>query len=207
VEAAQGKARGAAAIEALSRIGPTAAAAIPSLRKLLHTPDYPPRLVALALWRMGDRSDAVMSCLRAALESKGDYERLEVAKAFHEDNPRDPAMLLILREWLNDDMRRNWAYVELSRLGPAAAEFVPLFIERLGEKDQYSRAYAARALGNIGPAATQAIPALRRAIHDNVEQVRSAAVLALRKIAPNDTALGAGTTSLRKGGSQEKEKG
>jgi HEAT repeat protein len=145
----------------LGRVGPRARGATPDLRPLLtHDDRATSQAAAFAL---------------ADIDSVAAREGLEVLKkAIRGDN-------------LN---ARRWAVRALGRMGPDAAETVPLLRDVLSDKDEDLRARSAAALGLIGSAARPAVPDLLQALKDRSPRVRAEAAYSLGRVGP-----GPGVTS------------
>jgi hypothetical protein len=70
----------------------------------------------------------------------------------------------------------------LHRMGPGAAEAIPVFVQLLEGKDAGLAVYAAQALPEFGPGARQAIPALRAALRPEAAQLCLASAASLARI-------------------------
>jgi HEAT repeat protein len=142
------------ALDALQRMGPDAAPAVPALMAELHREEEGPfrlELAGAAVRIAPDRAGPAMKVLRAALRGpKSDWE--------HE------------------------ALGVLERLGPLGREALPELTPLLRSDSPHTVAHAARVLGGIGPAARPAVPQLRGLLKHTEPQVRRAADEALRKI-------------------------
>ncbi|OGI08138.1 MAG: hypothetical protein A3I68_08950 [Candidatus Melainabacteria bacterium RIFCSPLOWO2_02_FULL_35_15] len=82
---------------------------------------------------------------------------------------------------------RSYAARELGKLGEAAKEVVPMFIEALKSKNAVIRENAADALGELGSVAIDAVPVLAKLLGDRFDKdlnkkVRISAAFALERI-------------------------
>jgi HEAT repeat protein len=142
-------------IEALTRIGPDAAAARPALLEVLADKDSAFQMEAAgALVRIDSgRSGPGMKALRAELAGPNG-------------------------EW------RDEALDVLEKLGPLGSEAVPELTGLLRSRHPHVAERAAEVLGKIGPGASAAAPELRALLRHRHSDVRKAAAEALRQVAP-----------------------
>jgi HEAT repeat protein len=149
------------AAEALSRIGPPAVAAVPSLiRAIEHSdPQHDAEILSLhavrALGRIGPEAKAAVPILNQLLEKKNGND-LDVVKAL--DGIGAPPVRILADAVLRDG-DPSAAY-ELAWLGPKAREAVPALRTALTDKRPQVRFSAAEALAFIDPPAADAIPVL-----------------------------------------------
>lgn len=160
----------------LGSVGPSAAAAGPALRS-----------------RCADGWPAVAAAARDALRRIGE-EVPQTLSGPDEDATRTvrdrlPQRLADLRS--EDERTRGISTFEIGKLGPGAAEAVPLLSGLLSiDRNLDVRWSAAWALGKMGAAATEAVPALARAIvHDRDPDVRAESAWALGRIAREHVAV------------------
>ncbi len=127
------------AAEALGKMGPEAADAIPALQALLKDEQASVReMGAEVLGQMGEQAAAAIPALRELLRDEQVPVRTKAAEV-------------------------------LGRMGPNAKEALPTLAETLYDKDPNVRAHAAWALGQIGPAAKSTIPDLSRLLDDEAK--------------------------------------
>jgi HEAT repeat protein len=145
----------AAAVEALGRMGATAASATSVLSAALVGDDrYIAALSARAIGGIGPLAVEAVPALSAALNDQSvNNERVQAAAA-----------------------------EALGRIGPGAVKAVSSLAHALEDHDRDVQEAAARALGAIGPLAVEAIPSLVRTLHEYDQQLRETAALALEKI-------------------------
>jgi len=114
-----------------------------------------------------DPDDSIASLARVALDRGGGIDRTDVQ---------------ILISQLRGTGNKDDALQRLARLGPPAAEAVPVITALLSDPFPLNRYLAVEALAAIGAAANQSIPALQRGLDDGDPIVREAAAEALRSI-------------------------
>src|SRR5262249_57340303 len=112
---------------ALGRIGSEARAAVPALRKAIHSGDPNMRLdVALALANIGEGAEEAIPVLLDVLSERGHSLRLRAMEALSRipgtSEALVPALVSVLHE---EDPARPKAAEVLGRLGPAATEALP----------------------------------------------------------------------------------
>ncbi|MGP0064127.1 MAG: HEAT repeat domain-containing protein [Isosphaeraceae bacterium] len=162
----------------LERLGPRAAAAVPSLIPSLTDPDPTIRReTAEILEEIGEPAQAAVPALLAALgDSERDVRKM-AARALGSIKPDPkvaiPALVASIRA--GRDRRCLEAISTLGTLGEPA---VPALIDFLGDNEPGVSRLAARALAAIGPGARAAIPALieaqRRLDHEERQRVAEA---------------------------------
>jgi len=140
-------------IEALGRIGPTAQAALPSLRRFLRDKELE-IAAAEAIARISPapgpaRREAIEVLVRAW--RRGGEERRAALEAFSRIGPAAEDAIPALARAVPE----AGAPEALASIGPAA---VPALIESLRSGDRATREAAMRALARIGPAARDAVP-------------------------------------------------
>jgi HEAT repeat protein len=157
--------------------------AVAVLIKLLERGERQEQLVILAAFgHQGEKAKSAASELlsfagRSPDRELGDRVFLTVA-TFGRDAIGD------LVPYLQSDRletRRRTA-LALSRLGPDAADAVPMLCETVNDEETLMRFWAAKALGNVGPAARPAAESLRRLFDDADPNVRWEATNAIAKI-------------------------
>jgi HEAT repeat protein len=191
-----------AALRALARLGPAAAAAIPRLSACLRDEDAALRdEAARALVQIGP---AAVPALMEALANPDREVRRQAAWAMKRLGATSPIAVPTLTRALKDpDPRvRKGAALALGALDAAAEEAIPALMEALkdnhlvfcrlvasalaeigpaavpslaaalADPDKYIRREAAWALGQIGPAARMAVPALLKALHELQEEAQ-----------------------------------
>ncbi|MBI3944726.1 MAG: HEAT repeat domain-containing protein [Armatimonadetes bacterium] len=175
------------AAQALGDYGPDAAAAAPRLEALLAGTRVfweERQEIALALWRVGGRAEAVVPMLVGHVQRATGDELHHAAKILRELGPAAapavPALIEVLgdREWQE---RRQCAIEVLGRIGPAAEPAVPALVAMLRDTLQSTR--VVRALRGIGSRA--ALPALIAASQDERVLDRWSAREAAKRIDPS----------------------
>jgi len=169
-----------AALGALVSIG---AEAVRLLAEVVRSGDSEGRrFAAMALEAFGAQGKAALRALIAAL---GDEDRNVVRQAIRsvgamgkEASPAVATLVGIYRGEESSEVRALAAEA-LGRIGPAAAEAVPLLLPALGDESGALRAEAALALGRIGAESQRAVPLLRGLLEDGRLFVRCLAALAL----------------------------
>ncbi len=148
--------------EALGKIGPTAAAAVPDLLLLLDDGD--PRVrreAATALGRIARGDEAALAGLERALADSDNYTADEAARALSEwpSLPRScAAPLLALARRLGGDSwgRSTWPVLAMGKLAEPPASVIRFLREGVRRDDED----ACQALGRLGAKAEAAIPDL-----------------------------------------------
>jgi HEAT repeat protein len=174
------------ALSALSKMGPDARAALPTLKEALQDRHTPCRLfAAIALSEMGEDAKAVIPDISRTLTDNDQGVRNQAAQALA--NLGDEA-LPALRIMVEDE---DWA-VRLGALqalafhGPDAQALAPDMARLLTDDVPDVRAGAALALAALGPAAKEAVPQLLDALKDDRYPVQMAAYQALAWVHAND---------------------
>jgi HEAT repeat protein len=170
------------AVDALGRIGPDAAAALPQLAELAT--GNPGALRGAALEALQHLGPAAVPTLAKGLASRDPSERAASAAALGGVLPASGDAVAPLRAALKDDdfeVRRH-AVFALGLLGPKASAAVPDLVRVLAEAPEPElRAQAALALGQIDPAADAAQKVLKAALGDADAQVRRHSAQALNR--------------------------
>jgi HEAT repeat protein len=177
-----------AAAQALGRLGPAAAGAVPGLLGAAVDPDAAVRKAAAEAlsavdpdWPgRGACGEAIPSLLRALDSSTADVWKTAAALLTRLGRAAVPALIDELR-W-GGDTRQTMAARIVARLGPDAADAVPHLIKPLGSEHTHLRQAAVEALAGIGTAAGTAVPALVPLLADWHPTVRVAAARALPKV-------------------------
>ena len=140
------------AAEALGKLGPDAAAAVPALVDALDRSDMLAQEAAKALGRMGGAARPAVSALASALTRDDVYLRREAAKALVKLGPDAEEAVPVLVEALRDKDRtvRAESCKVLGRIGPAARSAVPALKALLRDPDDLVRVQADEALRRIG---------------------------------------------------------
>jgi hypothetical protein len=158
------------AAEALAKLGPAAAEAVPDLLAALKSREELVRTAAAeALGKIDPTAKGVVSALTGLLKD-------------------------------SKESVREAAAVALERAGEGATEAVPVLAAALDDKSTTVGAACARTLAEIGPAARGAEPALRRAMKSPHANVRAAAAQALEQITPLSPGAWPSLLTLRVGG-------
>jgi HEAT repeat protein len=197
--------------DALGRIGPRAAEALPALRGLIEMGSADPEVVE-ALVRIDPHGTACLPALVTAMSDEDSRVVDAAARALGVLGPRAKGAVAALAAALarefegpfgNEGNPRVDAAKALGRIGPEARPAIPALIRALrarlvlpeglglgGDRIDYESAEAAaRVLGSFGPAASEAVPVLievarRRDADDDDWTVRFEAALALGRIGP-----------------------
>jgi len=167
----------AKAAEALGRMGPAGAAAVPILRELLRRFDPSNRLTiwrhvrfAEALWHLSRDPEAV-EILLDIFAGDPDWNG-DVDKALGRIGPASPAVMTALMDALRAEGRNySTAVSTLEEIGPPAHEAVPLLSRALAGEGVWGRMQAARALWRITGEAGPSVAALAAALDDPNERV------------------------------------
>ncbi|MGD2127438.1 MAG: HEAT repeat domain-containing protein [Desulfobacteraceae bacterium] len=182
----------ASAAEALGKIGPEAAEAVPALiRSLKSVDDLVRARAAEALGDIGAAAEEAVPLLVKGLEDENSYARVKSAEALgkigREAAEAVPALIRSLAD--KEYLVRSRAIEALGRIEPDARRLVPALMEalRLGQSDISAdvRTNAVEALANIGAEANGAVPVIVSCLGDIAPKVRSAAAHALEKIVPD----------------------
>ncbi len=180
------------AAEALGRIGPAAAGAVPALVKALEDrAAYVRYGAAGALGRIGPAAAvAVPALVKTALQDPDRGVRGAAAYALGKIGPGAAGAVPTFARALEnqDGAVRRKAVEALVKMGPAAAAAVPALVKALEDRESHVREWAADALGKIGPRAAAAVPALARALEDRDKAVRQWAAKGLGGIGPGAAA-------------------
>lgn len=160
----------------LGRFGPRARPAIPTLEKLLETPDWRRRMsTALAVLEIDPTHERALGACVAALKQR--------SKGFPEVGP------VTMGDFLESDLEQRLDRLMVT-LGPRARTFVPTLCETLRNPGHDARISAAERLAAIGPAAEGAVPALIEALGNRNrvvsldEDLPGKAAVALARIGP-----------------------
>ena len=163
-------------------------AAIPQLKKDIHSPDGDVRRRAAILLGFVDvAADDVVPELRKALGDEEEGVRSLAAFALARLGPKAKAAIPELCKALNDrdhDVRFA-ARSALPAMGSATQEAMPELRKALHNKDPAVRETIARLLIRSGAVAKDAVPDLRKALSDENERVRIAATCSLMEIGPD----------------------
>ena len=176
-------------IEALTKIRPDAAEAVPALVAALKDPNKDTRQsAAYMLGEIGPDALGAVPALAAALEDRHEDVRESAAYALGKMGPAAAEAVPILIGALKGKIVRWGVPYALGKIGPAAAQAVPALAAALKDEDVHIRWGAAIALGEIGPDAAEAVPALVAALKDHDGDVRQRAAYALERIQNKKTA-------------------
>jgi len=179
------------AAAAIARIGPRAAAAVPTLSAALEDPDAAIRGEFLtALGAIGpDAAAALPAILKAladhepAVRSSATYAIGQLGGAAKEAIPLLERNLTSHDEFLQFVSAWALVHVDPKQKGLAERCLAPL-LTGLKSHDPRARSEAAEALGLLGPSARPAVPALKELAQDKDQDdsVREAVAAALKKI-------------------------
>ena len=163
------------------------AAAMPQLKKDIHSPDGDVRRRAAILLGLIDvPAEEVVPELRKALSDEEKYVRSQAACTLAHMGAKAKAAIPELCKTLNDRNHdvRFAAALALQAMGPAAKDAMPELRKALHNKDPKVREMVASLFSHFGAAAKDAVPDLRKALSDEDDRVRSAAAWALDEIGP-----------------------
>jgi HEAT repeat protein len=153
------------AAEVLSRIGPAAQSAVPSLLPAIEPPDPQENAETLnhyairALGRIGPGAKAAVPILNGALGNK-DVDDFDIVIAL--DGIGAPPVPRLIEAFLRDG--DSYAAQQLAWLGPKARDAAQALREALNDKRPQVRFSAADALAFIDPARRESIPVLIEAL-------------------------------------------
>jgi len=175
-------------IESLGVFAPNAQPATPILLPLLDSRDSSVLHAALrALALNQPNSEVAFNALIGKLKTTN-YERdLVIAALGSMTPPMDEAVVPVLVGLLQDDDRsRDYSEVAyaLGDIGPAAADAVPILIERMTSPEGYAYIPALYAYAAIGPAAAPAVPSIIEALRHPYDDSWITAARALGAIGP-----------------------
>jgi HEAT repeat protein len=187
-----------AVVRVFGKIGPAAAAAVPTLVECLGDKDRRVRLAAArSLGQVGPGAEVALEAVVKALADLAEPVRKTAAEALQRIDARWTASPRVrgALDGLVEALKRTGEDGQLAAdvlvlIGPPC---VPLLIQAVASPDRIQREAAATTLGRIGPAAAEAIPALVQAEQDSHGWVRAAATKALEQVGPQKARLqGAG---------------
>ncbi len=174
----------AAAAQALGTIGASASGPVPWLLDALGDPSEAVRHEAARSLSALHLAAEDVPRLTAALASSDDYVSAFAAWSLgnlgKEARTAVPALARALAREKTDAVVAG----ALARIGPSAADAVPVLVGFLETGTPDRRWRAARTLGRIGPPAVAAVPALTAAVGDPESLVRLHAVRALGRVGP-----------------------
>ncbi len=171
------------AAEILGSIGPSTGAG-PALLAALEDPDPHVRAVA-ARWlaAVGVPAEDAVPVLIAMLKFD---QSIEVTRAISQYRGEAKSALPDLVDILTDkslDSETRWnAARTIGKIGPDAAEALPVLVASLEDEVATVREHAAEAFGDIGPLAGDCVPALVAVLDDPATRVRRDAVRSLGQI-------------------------
>ena len=173
------------AAAALKRIGPEAAAAVPTLSRALTHGDYEVRAhAAETLALVGPAAAGAASALIEALDDPDARVRSWSAEALGNGGVRSAGLAGKLAALVGDSQAvvRASAALALVRVNAEAALAVPVLTKALADNYGSVRFAAAVALAGYGPDAREAETSLRKLLEDEAPDVRWAAGEALKAI-------------------------
>jgi HEAT repeat protein len=175
------------AADLLGQLGTDAQPAAKQLLASLKDGDSHVRVVsAAALSKVEASADGAVPALLELLKRE---PRPEVSRALSvyrkAAQPAVPELIAILsNERLDTESRWNAART-LGKIGPGAADAIPLLVECLRDEAATIREHAAEALGDIGPAAGETARDLAQVLNDSAPRVRRDAVRSLGQVGPS----------------------
>jgi HEAT repeat protein len=157
----------------LSRIGPDARAAVPTLVRLLSDPDEETRASAAGCLTEINAYSAIPALTKALEDRSPEVRRWATnALAYLGADPA-PIVRVLMTDLKNGKQSSQLELVSiLGHLGPAATEAVPAIIACLPDADVLSSRWIAQSLARIGPGAKDAIPALKKRLADEKKDAR-----------------------------------
>lgn len=163
------------AVQLLTRVGPPAKAAVPSLVKLLDDLRFPVRFEAALALTVIDAHERVKAVrvLIEGTQSESQYNQHQAAKSLAEIGPPAKEAVPALENLFEAKYvhTRYTAAEAVARIDPSRTESaVKVIVATMGEKKNQSsmvRTNALRSLRKIGPAAKSAIPALDAMLDDD----------------------------------------
>jgi HEAT repeat protein len=187
------------AAAALGALGPVAKPAVHSLLGIANDPNTIVRdRVVRALAAIALPPELVARGLTQALQDPEWTVRYAAISPFSFGGVLNPESLAALRPLVHDPNEmvarlahlfsldqgsdRTLPLLQLTKLGPRAAEAVPKLASLLTADRPLERYLAACTLESVGPSAVQAVPALQRTLDDPDPIVREAAAEALQAI-------------------------
>lgn len=178
-----------AAAEGLGKLGPSASAAVPALRRALDDSEVVVRNnAAWALGKIANPSSEIVPALVAKVESTQEIWTVRHNAALSLSWIGQPAVPA-LRQCLDsaDGWTRAYAgdsLYRISRDGPDRGRVVGVMIGLISHQDPGVRAFAVATAGTIGPAAAAAAPHFVRLIDDPDANVRASALNVLPRLGP-----------------------
>ena len=173
------------AADALIKLGPASAPAVPLMVKSLQNPDRTIReQAAKVLGAVGDASQQVVNALIQSLgDEDADYHAMKSLARLAE---KDPAIVQQLAATAKGPKAKAayWAMVSLSEIGDAARPVLADLIECVKRGPSDSRQPAVQAIALIGTNAVEAVPVLTTALRDSDEWTRKCIYIALGRIGP-----------------------
>jgi len=175
------------AVEALSRMGSKAAAAVPDLVQLLREGDDGYRHVVLAaLGSIGPAARDALPHVQGMLSGESIQTRLWAHYAAAKITEQSPAHVAALVKALHsEDINRHLAALVLGTLNAEPELAVPALRGALEDEGRVVR-YAAEALGKFGTVAEPSVSKLLELARHEDAQVRRSAVEALSRISADD---------------------
>ncbi|MBI5883910.1 MAG: HEAT repeat domain-containing protein [Elusimicrobia bacterium] len=168
------------AMLALSRAGPAAQAAVPSLRQDLSSPNPESAgNAATALSGIGSGAVVAVGDLISLAERPDTQASIPAIKALGDIGPPANAAVLPLLRLLKDPQRRASCKAALQKIGAPPPSVIPELQTFLSDPDPDLREWGARELGWLGKDAKAAVAALIRMIDDPYATVQIAAMDAL----------------------------
>ena len=162
----EGGARADAAAEALDRLGPRAAPAVPALIEARRAGKVDAMRFLDVIRAIGEAarvasSDVVALVISLDQTAPSYGDAIQAIRVLHAESAVVAALAADIRN--PDPERRRRAAVTIGRLGEGARDGVSMLLTAV-EDDQLSvRSAAVEALGRIGPSAARALPAIARA--------------------------------------------
>lgn len=179
------RARGFACLS-LNRIGPAAAAAVPTVMAVVANPSEPDILredAALALERIGPGAAAAVPVLRTVVrENRPELRQRGIRALAAIHSPESIAVLAELAQERSRDLSRP-AVEALRTLGPQASAVVPILLRLAGSRPESE--LAEDLFLTVAAVGREAVPELTAYLRADQPATRRRAALALSRIGPD----------------------
>jgi len=166
-------------------LGPSAAAAIPVLEKMMTDRTYESHRLIAAHVLAAIGPEAVPALVKGAASRDSETRHCAISALETLGSLAKPASE-VLRRGLADEyyITRCQSAITLGNIGEAPQVWIPTLLELLQHTNNHIRSRVAQTLGRFGTNSVEAIPALRQAAQDPDDTVRNSAANALKQIDP-----------------------